>query len=106
MLAPTDASNPPQPDFQPTSYVAMSPRQGEKQMKLRHIAPLAIAASAAAIGLAPIASADANVQQSPGNAQVTATPGEAAQQAAQNQMPFGGDSGALLFHHHGIASAH
>jgi hypothetical protein len=45
------------------------------------------------------------VQQSPGNAQVTATPGEAAQQAAQNQMPFGGDSGALLFHRHGIAAA-
>jgi hypothetical protein len=74
-------------------------------MKLRHIAPLAIAASAAAIGLAPIASADANVQQSPGNAQVTATPGQAAQQAAQNQMPFGGDSSALLFHRHGIAAA-
>ena len=74
-------------------------------MKLRHIAPLAIAASAAAIGLAPIASADANVQQSPGNAQVTATPGGAAQQAAQNQMPFGGDSTALLFHRHGIAAA-
>ncbi len=67
-------------------------------MKLRHVAPLAIAASAA-IGLAPIASADANVQQSPGNAQVTATPGAAAQQAAQQQLPFGGDVGALLFHH-------
>jgi hypothetical protein len=77
----------------------------EGHMKLRHIAPLAIAASAAAIGLAPIASADANVQQSPGNAQVTATPGEAAQQAAQNQMPFGGDSSALLFHRHGVATA-
>lgn len=43
-------------------------------MKLFYITPLAIAASAAAIGLAPIASADASVQQSPGNAQVTATP--------------------------------
>jgi hypothetical protein len=70
-------------------------------MKLRHIAPLAIAASAVAIGLAPIASADVSMQQSPGNAQVTATPGAVAQQAAQNQMPFGGESGALLFHHHG-----
>jgi hypothetical protein len=68
-------------------------------MKLRHVAPLAIAASAAAIALAPIASADVSVQQHPGNAQVTATPGRAAQEAAQNQQPFGGDAGALLFHH-------
>ena len=67
-------------------------------MKLSHVAPLAIAAPAA-IGLAPIASADVSVQQSPGNAQVTATPGAAAQQAAQQQQPFGGDVGALLFHH-------
>ena len=67
-------------------------------MKLSHVAPLAIAASAA-IGLAPIASADVSVQQSPGKAQVTATPGAAAQQAAQQQQPFGGDTGALLFHH-------
>ena len=70
-------------------------------MKLRFVAPLAIAASAAAIGLAPIAAADTNVQQSPGNAQITATPGAAAQQAAQNQQPFGGDSGALLYHRRG-----
>ena len=68
-------------------------------MKLRYVAPLAIAASAAVIGLAPIASADVNVQQSPGNVQVSATPGPAAQEAAQNQTPFGGDSNALLFHH-------
>lgn len=68
-------------------------------MKLRYIAPLAIAASAAAIGLAPIAVADATVHQSPGNAEVTVTPGVAAQEAAQNQQPFGGDWGALLFHH-------
>ena len=76
-------------------------------MKLSHFAPLAIAASAA-IGLAPIASAadvivqqraGNGVQQSPGDAQVTATPGAAAQQAAQQQLPFGGDVGALLFHH-------
>jgi len=65
---------------------------------MSHLALLAIAASAA-IGLAPIASADVSVQQSPGNAQVTATPGAAAQQAAQQQQPFGGDVGALLFHH-------
>ena len=68
-------------------------------MKLRYLAPLAIAAAAAAIGLAPIAAADATVQQSPGNAQITATPGAAAQQAAQQQQPFGGDMDALLFHH-------
>ena len=67
-------------------------------MKLTHFVPLAIAASAA-IGLAPIASADVSVQQSQGNAQITATPGAAAQQAAQQQQPFGGDMGALLFHH-------
>jgi hypothetical protein len=68
-------------------------------MKLRYVAPLAIAASAAAIGLAPIAAADATVQQSQGNAQISATPGAPAQQAAQQQQPFGGDMGALLFHH-------
>jgi hypothetical protein len=68
-------------------------------MKLRYVAPLAIAASAAAIGLAPLAAASSTVQQSPGNAQITATPGAAAQEAAQNQQPFGGDSGALLYHH-------
>ena len=51
-------------------------------MKLSPFTPLAVAASAA-IALAPIASAaDVSVQQSPGNAQITATPGAAAQQAA------------------------
>ena len=68
-------------------------------MKLQYFAPLVLAASAAVIGLAPIAAADATVQQSPGNAQIVATPGVAAQEAAQNQQPFGGDSGALLYHH-------
>jgi hypothetical protein len=68
-------------------------------MKLRYVGPLAIAACAAAIGLAPIAAADATVQQSQGNAQITATPGAAAEQAEQQQQPFGGDMGALLFHH-------
>jgi hypothetical protein len=67
-------------------------------MKLRNVAPLVIAAAAVTIGLAPIASADVSLQQTPGNAQVTASPGPAAQQAAQTQMPFGGDSSALLFH--------
>jgi hypothetical protein len=68
-------------------------------MKLRYVAPLAIAASAAAIGLAPIASADVSVHQTQGNAEVTASPGAAAHEAAQNQQPFGGDAGALIFHH-------
>jgi hypothetical protein len=72
----------------------------EKIVKLRYVASLAIAASAAAIGLAPIAAADATVHQSPGNAEITAAPGAAAQEAAQNQQPFGGNSGALLFHHY------
>jgi hypothetical protein len=69
-------------------------------MKLRIVvASMAIAASAATIGLAPIAAADPNVHQNPGNVQVTATPGAAAHEAAQNQQPFGGNSGALIFHH-------
>jgi hypothetical protein len=74
-------------------------KEEETMMKLRIVAPLVLAASAAAIGLAPIAAADATVNQSPGNVQVTATPGTASQVAAQNQQPFGGDEGALLFHH-------
>jgi hypothetical protein len=68
------------------------------KMKLRHIAPLAIAAAAVTVGLAPIASADVSVQQTPGNAQVTASPGPASHEAASTQMPFGGDSNALPFH--------
>ena len=68
-------------------------------MKLRYVTPLAIVACASALGLAPIAMADATVQQNPGNVQVTATPGQAAQHAAQQQLPFGGDMGALQFHH-------
>ena len=78
-------------------------------MKLRIIAPVTTAAVAAAIGFAPIAAAvpggttianDSTVRQSPGNAEVTAHPGAAADQAAEQQQPFGGDMGALLFHHH------
>jgi hypothetical protein len=78
-------------------------------MKLRIIAPLAMAATAAAIGFAPVAAAaptattntgDSTVVQSPGNVQVTAQPGVAAQQAGQLQYPFYG-YGGLLFHHGG-----
>jgi hypothetical protein len=92
----------------------MSPYlEEEEQMKLRVIAPLVMAATAAAIGFAPIAAAapagttiptDATVQQNAGNAQLTAHPGLAAQQAAQLQQPFGGDTGALLFHRYGSPS--
>jgi hypothetical protein len=69
--------------------------------KIQIIAPVAMAAAAAAIGFAPIASADASVVQTPGNAQVTATPGETALQAGQLQDPFYGFGGygGLLFHH-------
>jgi hypothetical protein len=69
------------------------------QKKLRVMAAVLIIASASALGLAPVAAAKVTVQQSPGNAQVTATPGAAAQSAAQNQQPFGGSPSALLFHH-------
>jgi hypothetical protein len=80
-------------------------------MKLRFIAPVAMAATAAIIGLAPVAAAaptgttttnsgGATVIESPGNAQVTAQPGIAALQAGQNQYPFFG-YGGLLFHHGG-----
>jgi hypothetical protein len=71
----------------------------EIDMKLSHVAPLAIAAAAAAVALAPIALADVDVQQHPGNAQVTTSPGAAAHEAAQNQQPFGGNPNALIFHH-------
>ena len=58
--------------------------------KMRLIAPLAMAATAAAIGFAPIAAADSTVVQTPGNAQVTASPGAAALQAGQQQYPWFG----------------
>ncbi len=69
--------------------------------KLGYAASAIVAASvAAAVGFAPIASADATVQQTPGNTQIVATPGPAAQNAATFQEPFGGDYAALLFHNH------
>jgi acyl CoA:acetate/3-ketoacid CoA transferase alpha subunit len=75
-------------------------------MKIRYIAaPLAIAASAAAIGFAPVALANGtvqqnngNTQQNSGNSQLVATPGQSAGNAAILQQPFGGNSGALLYH--------
>jgi hypothetical protein len=75
------------------------------QFKASHIAPLvAIGATALAIAAAPLASAATSVSgttgsSNSGNAQITAAPGSAAQEAAQLQQPFGGYSGALLFHH-------
>ena len=78
-------------------------------MKIRFIAAVAMTATAAAIGLAPIAAAaptgtssidtgGATVVESPGNAQVTAQPGVAALQAGDLQVPFWG-FGPLAFHH-------
>ena len=58
--------------------------------KMRIIAPLALVATAAAIGFAPIATADSTVVQTPGNAQVTASPGAVALQAGQMQYPWFG----------------
>jgi hypothetical protein len=72
------------------------------RIKLTHIAPLlAAGAAAVAISAAPTATAEATIVQSPGNAQITAQPGVASEQAAQLQQPFGGDMGGLLFHHGG-----
>ena len=73
-------------------------------IKRRYLPPMLLAAAAAAaIGFAPIAgadaTADATVHQNQGNAEITAHPGPAASHAAQLQQPFGGDMGALLFHH-------
>jgi hypothetical protein len=76
-------------------------------IKMNRIVPLAVAGAAAvAIAAAPTAAATtlatgSNVNQKPGNAEITAEPGAAAQNAAQLQQPFGGDSGALIFHHFG-----
>ena len=75
------------------------------RIKVNRIVPLvAVGAAAVAIAAAPTAAATtvgtgSTVNQTPGNAQITAVPGAAAQHAAQLQQPFGGDMGALLFHH-------
>ena len=58
--------------------------------KIRLIAPLALAATAVAIGFAPIAAADSSVVQTPGNTQVTVSPGAVALQAGQLQYPWFG----------------
>ena len=70
-------------------------------MKLSYLASAAVAASAAAaIGLAPVASADASVQHAPGNTQIVATPGPSAQNAASLQQAYGGLYPWLLFGNH------
>jgi hypothetical protein len=75
------------------------------QIKMNRIVPLvASGAAALAIAAAPVAAAaptGTSVVQSPGNVQITAQTGGAAQEAAQLQQPFGGDTSALLFHHSG-----
>ena len=73
--------------------------EGIKMKKFGFATLIASGLTAAVLGFAPIASADVTVHQSPGNAQVSATPGGAAHEAAQQQLPFGGDLGALIFHH-------
>jgi hypothetical protein len=77
-------------------------------MRVRLIATFAMAATAAAIGLAPIAAAaptgtasnggGSNVDQSPGNAQIVATPGASAVHAGQLQHPFYGFPPLALHH--------
>lgn len=72
--------------------------------KSRIVPLIAVGAASVAIGATPVASAAAGatgvqVNQTTDNAQIVATPGAAAQQAAQLQEPFGGDMGALLFHY-------
>ena len=75
------------------------------RIKMNRIVPL-VAAGAAAVALAAAPTAAATTvaagsgaNQSSGNVQITTAPGAAAQEAAQLQQPFGGDMGALLFHH-------
>jgi hypothetical protein len=70
-------------------------------MKIRYVTPIAIAAAAAAIGFAPSAMAQTEGGSTQGTTtgSFVATPGPSAQNAATLQQPFGGDTGALLFHH-------
>ena len=76
-------------------------------MKMKIFAPLALAATAAAaIGLAPVAAAGVSVVQTPGNAQVTATPDASALLSGLHYPWFGygygyGYGGGSSFHHGG-----
>jgi hypothetical protein len=73
------------------------------RIKMNRIVPLVAAGAAAvAIAAAPMAAASTGgiVHQTPGNVEITAgAPGSSSQEAAQLQQPFGGNTGALLFHH-------
>ena len=76
------------------------------RIKMTRIVPLvAVGAAAVAIAAAPtaavttLAAGSSNVNQTPGNVEITAGPGATAQEAAQLQQPFGGATGALIFHH-------
>lgn len=84
-------------------------------MQLRIITSLAITATAALIGLAPMAKAaptgcsntgGATICQTPGNAQVTAQPGQAAEDAARLQYPFFVFGPYGLVVRHGIEHGH
>ena len=74
-------------------------------IKMNRVAPLmAVGAAAVAIAAAPTAAvttvaAGSNVNQTPGNVQITAGPGAPARETAQLKQPFGGATGALIFHH-------
>jgi hypothetical protein len=80
-------------------------------MRLRLIAPLAMAAAASALGIVPVAGAapiptnqctdtgNATVCQSPGNAQIVSSPRPT---NYDSQNPFFGPFGnILIFHHRG-----
>lgn len=76
-------------------------------MRKRTITVLAMAATAGAIGFAPVAGAaptgcsytgGAVACQTPGNVQITAQPGQASADAAQLQYPFYGSYGVVLRH--------
>ena len=67
---------------------------------------LGLAAPAAAAPTGTTVATGSTVNQIPGNAQITAEPGAAAQHAAQLQQPFAGDMGGLLFHHGGPVRTH
>jgi len=67
-------------------------------MKLPLCRAMAIAACAAAIGLATIAAGRVNVQQSSGNGPLMLPPAPR-ETAAQQQQPFGGNIGDRMFNH-------
>ncbi|MGE2721846.1 hypothetical protein [Mycolicibacterium celeriflavum] len=84
-------------------------------MRTRLITTVAMAATAAAIGFAPVAGAaptgcsytgGAVACQTPGNVQITAQPGQASADAAQLQYPFYGPYGFVIRHDIGHDGGH